>query len=141
MDTGPSKYLTWDELACKDGTPYPEQWRKNRAIEIAEVFDLIRKTCGDKPIKVLSAYRTEKYNRSIGGARFSQHVQGRALDLRPPEGFTVDDFYETIKGLSMISNIRGIGKYKTFIHVDTRPTDRLVVWSGTGMKDDTSINT
>lgn len=137
MINGPSKHLTWKEMACKDGTEYPLKWRNNRAIELAEVFELIRVDCGHLPITVLSAYRTAKYNKKIGGSRFSQHVQGRALDLRPPKSIDIKTFYNVIKGLSLICSIKGIGKYETFIHVDIRPSDRLVIWEGSGVKDDT----
>ncbi len=133
----PSKHLSWNELKCKDGTEYPIKWRTSRALELAEIFELIRSECGNNPIEILSAYRSESWNRKIGGARFSQHVQGRALDLRPPTGFNVNSFYNLIKGLVNITTIRGIGKYKTFVHVDIRPSDKLVVWNGAGVKDDT----
>jgi uncharacterized protein YcbK (DUF882 family) len=130
----PSKNLSWRELACKDGTPYPQEWRKNRAIILAEVFELIRAACGDKSISVLSAYRSYLHNKKIGGAKNSQHLQGRALDLRPPDGYTVNEFYEIIKLISPLTAIRGIGKYKTFVHVDIRPT-AMTYWFGTGVKD------
>lgn len=135
MADGPSKNLSWDEMACKDGVPYPEDWRTNRAIMLSGVFELIRIRCGDVPIKILSCYRTESHNKSIGGAKNSQHVQGRAMDLRPPKGWDVDRFYKLIKGLATITNIGGIGKYLTFVHVDVRPTENVVYWSGNGTKD------
>lgn len=137
MTKGPSTHLSWNELKCKDGTFYPIEWRGNRAIELANVFEMIRIECGQRPIKVLSAYRSPEHNRKIGGALHSQHMQGRALDLAPPDGMSVADFYAKIKEISKIYNIRGIGRYKTFVHVDTRPSSRLVIWFGTGMKDDT----
>lgn len=133
---GPTPYLTWAELQCKDGTPYPDKWRDSRAVDLALLFEDIRSFFGGKPIKVLSGYRSEKHNRSIGGARFSQHVQGRALDLRPPDGVTLDQFYAGIKTNAVRWGVRGLGKYKTFVHVDVRPTDRIVMWNGSGMKDD-----
>ncbi len=135
MAEGPSKHLFWSELQCKDGTPYPDKWRMNRAIDLAMAFENVREMYG-KSITILSAYRTEKHNRSIGGARFSQHVQGRALDLRPPKGIPLDMFWHDIKANALKFGIRGIGKYKTFVHIDTRPSDRLVVWTGSGVKDD-----
>lgn len=135
MPKGPSKYLSWKELACKDGTPYPIEWRTNRAIQLAEVFEIIRAMAGDVPITVLSAYRSYLHNRKVGGARNSQHLYGRALDLKPPEGYTVNEFYDLIKTASRMTNIRGIGKYKTFIHVDIRPSNKVAFWFGTGVKD------
>lgn len=134
MSKGPSKHLTWKELACKDGTPYPAKWRNTRAIQLAELFEFIREQW-NQPIEVLSAYRTPEHNRKIGGARFSQHLEGRALDLKPPKGIALQEFYDVIKVLADVTNIRGIGKYKTFIHIDTRPTEKLISWSGNGVKD------
>lgn len=134
---GPSEHLKWIELECKDGTPYPEKWRDNRAVELASTFELVRAIYG-LSITILSAYRTESHNRSIGGARFSQHVQGRALDLRPPKGISVNKFYDDIRKNVECFGIKGIGKYKTFVHIDIRPSDKLVAWSGTGVKDSAS---
>lgn len=134
--TGPSRHLAWSELACKDGTAYPVKFR-DRAFRLAAVFESIRRACGDNPIQVLSAYRTPAHNRKVGGARNSQHVQGRALDLMPPTGYTVDTFYRLIRSLAQTSlpEIRGIGKYKTFVHVDIRPGTHLALWRGAGVKD------
>lgn len=139
--TGPSPHLSWAELACKDGTVYPMVWRQSRAMPLSEVFETIRAACGNKPITVTSAYRTPEHNRRIGGARNSQHVQGRALDLKPPKGMPVGIFYGRIRQLideGHLPTVGGIGFYKRhgFVHVDIRPGDRLAVWSGTGAKDD-----
>lgn len=132
MSKGPSAHLSWKELACRDGTEYPLKWRENRAIRLAEMFEAIRSACGDKQIQVLSGYRTPEYNRKIGGARFSQHIEGRALDLKPPKGYTITEFFKTIRTLAEpLNTIKGIGRYPTFIHVDIRPSDKLVVWYGT----------
>lgn len=133
---GPSRHLSWKELACKDGTPYPKEFvRDGRVAQLADTFEHIRHLCGDKPIKVLSAYRTPTWNRKIGGAPKSQHLEGRALDLRPPQGLSVLQFYNLIRSNSKEFGIHGMGLYKTFVHVDIRPTDRLAVWYGTGVKD------
>lgn len=131
----PSKHLSWKELACKDGTPYPTIWKENRAIKLGVAFEMIRTALGDKPITVLSAYRTPAHNRAIGGARNSQHLEGRALDLRPPTGITVQNFYRIIKALAPDCGIKGIGLYKTFVHIDIRPTTNTAYWKGTGVKD------
>lgn len=137
MITGPSKHLTWKELACKDGTQYPSEWYSNRAIILAEVFELIRFKCGQRPINILSAYRTAEYNRKVGGVPASQHKYGRALDLRPPSGMNIKTFHTIIMDIANthLTALKGIGKYDTFIHVDVRPTDNLAKWdysNGTG---------
>lgn len=136
----PSAHLTWAELACKDGTPYPEAWRATRGLTLAGVFETIREVCGNRPIRVLSAYRSPAHNRAIGGARHSQHVEGRALDLKPPSGMTVAAFHARIRAMAETDlRIGGVGRYRTFVHVDIRPRGaRLAVWSGSGVKDATA---
>lgn len=135
MNKGPSKNLTWKELACKDGTPYPTKWINTRALEVSDSFEIIRAAFGNKPIRILSAYRSPAHNKKIGGARHSQHMNGRALDLMPPEGVNVLEFFNVIKKFAKETKIRGIGLYETFVHIDTRPSDNLVIWNGKGTKD------
>lgn len=134
MSDGPSPHLSWAELGCHDGTPYPDIWRTTRAIALAVEFEAIRQAVG-RPIVIGSAYRTPTYNAVIGGAEESQHCHGRALDLYPPKGVTVDVFYRIIRDIARTheSAIRGLGRYPTFVHVDVRPIamNRLVVWTGT----------
>ena len=84
MGRGPSRHLSWRELECHDKarTPYPENFRQDRLPVLASVFEMIRSGIGDRPLRILSAYRTPEHNRYVGGAPMSQHVQGRALDLQ-----------------------------------------------------------
>ncbi len=141
MSQGPSEHLTWAEMACKDDpdpakrTPYPAIWRSDRAVELAKAFERVRELCGF-PLIVNSGYRTAVYNDRIGGAAKSQHVEGRALDLRP-----VPFTKANLKALKMAAYkardeglFRGLGVYPGFIHIDTRrgaSTDdpgRRVTW-------------
>lgn len=128
--TGPSPHLTWTELACRDRacTPYPLQWRADRATALAAVFEDLRARVG-LPLVVLSAYRTPAHNKLVGGARDSQHVQGRALDLLPPKGWSAMDLAAVA---SEIAAVRGLGVYRYFTHIDIRPTLSRAVWSGVG---------
>lgn len=142
--THASRHLAWTELRCKDGTPYPDRWKESRGRELAYMFESIRAIHG-KPIGIVSAYRTPEHNRKIGGARASQHVEGRALDMTPPTGVTVAKFTADVRALAdrMWSDpvlpdiIGGIGAYLTrgFLHADIRTGARLVVWKGTASKD------
>ena len=127
---GPSKNLSWAELKCADGTEYPIKWRKDRAVALAATFEEIRLACGGKPIEVSSGYRTKQYNAKINGARLSQHVQGRALDLKPPDGMSLEKFGNKILELANRegSRIKGFGWYKSWIHIDIRPTETLATW-------------
>lgn len=131
---GPSPHLSWNELACRDSmrTCYPLDWRATRAVELAAAFEALRAAVG-LPLVVLSAYRTPEHNRKVGGAKSSQHVQGRALDLLPPKGWTPLQLAAVAR---TIPAIRGIGVYRTFVHIDIRPTTKLVAWNGAEGTDD-----
>ncbi len=133
--SGPSEHLSWAELACNDGTPYPADWKIDRAVPLAIVFEAIREIIGG-PIRINSAYRTVEYNRLVGGSRKSQHVEGRALDLGLPKGMLMKDFLAVAlevaeyPSAAKYARLTGIGVYPNFLHVDIRPSARLVRWNG-----------
>jgi uncharacterized protein YcbK (DUF882 family) len=89
----------------------------------------------EKPIRVISGYRSPKYNRRIGGARRSQHMLAKAADIKI-SGMTPSEvkqvILELIKEGKMMSG--GVGLYKTFTHYDVR--GRNARWHGKGVKDD-----
>ena len=91
----------------------------------------------NKPIRIISGYRTSDYNRRIKGARRSQHMSAKAADIKivgmsPSEVKAV--IVKLIKEKKMASG--GVGLYKTFTHYDVR--GRNARWYGTGVKDDHS---
>lgn len=126
---GPSEHLSWRELACHDAskTPYHEAFRKDRALTLATAFEAIRAEFGG-PIAILSAFRTHDWNKRVGGSRFSQHVEGRALDL----GVNLKSLPRLIECVGRVALrdkvIMGIGVYPTFCHMDVRPSDKLIRW-------------
>jgi hypothetical protein len=131
LATGPTPNLSWSELACHDGTPYPKQWRVSRAVPLAAELEAIREACGNRPIRILSAYRTLEHNRKVGGARLSQHVEGRALDLATPDGISLEEFWLIVNRVARERGvIHGLGLYPSFVHIDIRP-GRVVKWAGT----------
>lgn len=136
---GPSPHLSYDELACNDAvrTPYPEAWRTDptRLPKLSAAFEALRARVG-QPLSVLSAYRTPAHNRAIGGAINSQHKEGRALDLRPPAGWSVERLANEAR---QIPDIRGIGVYPTFLHIDVRPQTRLARWMGARPAADVAV--
>jgi len=118
-----SEYLTenfkYSDFRCKDGTPVPEKY-KGRIKELALNLQLLRDTI-DKPITIISGYRTLEYNTKIGGAKTSQHMECRAADIVVP-GMTSIKVSEKIKELidegAMVEG--GVGVYSSFTHYDIR---------------------
>lgn len=126
----PSPHVTWDELRCNDGTDYPFMFRSDitRLPNLMEAFEALRATLGNKPLRILSAYRTPTYNKLIGGVSKSQHTEGRALDIRTPKGMTPQELFDIMVGLAQHTPIRGIGKYRWGCHMDVRPQPTLSLW-------------
>jgi uncharacterized protein YcbK (DUF882 family) len=81
------------------------------------------------PIYICSGYRTPAYNRAVGGAPASQHLQGRAADIialrLSPEA--LGKLVLDLRAQKLLRHIRGVGLYASFVHVDTR--ERVATWS------------
>lgn len=96
-------------------------------IPTVKVLDLLRERVGG-PIQILSAYRSPAYNRAIGGAPLSQHVQFRACDIRS-DAATPSRLYNILLALRTEGAFSGgLGRYRTFVHIDTR--GRNATWTG-----------
>ncbi|MFP1645636.1 YcbK family protein [Pontitalea aquivivens] len=79
-------------------------------------------------IDMNSGYRTARRNATIeGAARNSYHITGRAGDFNL-RSFPPDAVFRMASSL----NVSGLGRYRTFTHVDTGATGRR--WAGKGMK-------
>lgn len=61
----------------------PKGLMLTRLDETARRMDSVRRYLGH-PVTVTSGYRSAELNRAIGGASFSHHVQGYAVDFRCP---------------------------------------------------------
>jgi len=71
------------------------------------------------PIVVQSGYRCPKHNRDVGGQAHSQHVLGKAADIRLP-GLGLQHMYELAVAVPALAE-GGIGAYdRGFLHVDVR---------------------
>ena len=106
-----SEHFTVREFACRDGS---DAVRIDSAL--VELLERIRAHFGG-PVTVNSGYRTEAYNRKVGGAARSQHVQGTAADIvvKGASPLEVAQYAEYLQ-----PSAGGIGVYPSFTHVDTR---------------------
>ena len=66
-----TKNFSLKEFRCKDGTDVPDEYMDN-VQELADNLQVLRDHLG-MSIRVISGYRSPKYNRKIDGARRSQH--------------------------------------------------------------------
>lgn len=113
-------FTIW-EFQSKDGAPFPLEVLKNLK-KLAENLEVIRAEIG-RPITITSGYRSPEHNKAIGGAKFSEHITGRAADIKA-NGITTTELKKTIERLISEGKISegGIGFYPTWIHYDIRGT-------------------
>ena len=87
------------------------------------VLQCIREHFG-KAVTITSGYRTPAHNAAVGGAKSSQHLLGRAADIRV-QGVSVEDVAAYAE--SLMPDWGGVGRYPIkagratgWVHVDTR---------------------
>ncbi len=112
-----SKNFKLKEFQCKDGS----QLVKIDS-ELLQKLQQLRDLIG-KPIMVNSGYRTPEYNKRVGGAKNSYHMQGKAVDIKV-NGLSISE----LKANALEVGFNGVGVYKNFLHVDIRRIK--VVWRG-----------
>ncbi len=77
-----SPHFMLKEAACHDpaGTAVPTSLRAN-AQRQAFALERLRHELGDEPLPILSWYRTPAWNKAVGGAENSRHMQADASDF------------------------------------------------------------
>ena len=107
------------EFACTDGS--------DPVFVDSDLVTILQKVRGHfgVAVTITSAYRTPGKNKAVGGETYSQHLYGRAADIK-------------VKGVSpkkvaayaekLLPKSGGIGIYATFTHIDVRATKSR--WNG-----------
>jgi uncharacterized protein YcbK (DUF882 family) len=107
------------EFACTDGSDpiFIDS-------ELVTILQKIRNHFG-KSVTITSAYRTPAKNKACGGTAYSQHLYGKAADIKI-SGVTPKKIAAYAEKL--MPNKGGIGIYKTFVHIDVRASKSR--WNG-----------
>lgn len=116
-----TKNFNKSEFDSKDGSEMPEDVLEN-VVKLANQLQYVRDYL-NKPIKVNSGYRSAEHNKSIGGAKNSQHILGKAADITV-KGIPTTTLYFLIEDIISKGEILqgGLGLYNTFVHYDIRKT-------------------
>lgn len=90
------KELTYSPTAIRkkiDNTPDNEQIGNLKAL-CENVLEPLRIKL-DQPVRITSGYRGPKLNKVIGGAKTSQHMEGKAADIHVI-GMTTEELFQYI---------------------------------------------
>jgi len=88
-----------------------------------QLVTLLRNDVIGKPIKINSSYRCIEHNKKIKGSVNSQHILGKAADIKV-KGYSTKNLASLIEELIYGGHILqgGLGVYNTFVHYDIRKT-------------------
>jgi len=115
-----------DEGALNQLNWFLRDWRVEKPAQMdPRLFDILwevyRESGSSQPINIISAYRSPETNgalrrRSSGVAEHSQHMLGKAMDIRLPDVET-----GRLRAIAMKMQYGGVGYYSSsaFVHVDT----------------------
>lgn len=108
-----------EEFDCKDGSIVPDNLLPN-VQKLAENLQILRNHLGES-IHINSGYRTEAYNKKVGGKSASQHLQAKAADITC-KSKTPKQLAAFIEKLIAKGELKfgGMGIYPGFVHVDIR---------------------
>ena len=113
-----TKNFNIKEFECKCGCKMPEFVKKN-VIELAENLQIIRNEVGR--LDLTNAYRCKDHNSDVGGSTSSQHLVGKAADVKS-KSIKPKEMAQIVNDLMKNEKIKtgGIGIYNTFTHIDIR---------------------
>jgi uncharacterized protein YcbK (DUF882 family) len=102
------------EFVCRDGSDTVKV-----DTELVALLQQIRDHF-NRPVTVVSGYRSKKYNTAISGAKSSQHLYGKAADIsiNRIKPRTIAEYAETLCPGGM--GLYEYGGTSGFVHIDTR---------------------
>lgn len=113
--------LTWYFSKVRNGVKNQEPPRElwNNIIPTLRILDELRAHFG-KPVNINSTYRALPYNRALKSPDGSLHVKFKAVDFTV-SGVSPTTVFSTLsKWRASGKFVGGLGKYPTFVHIDTR---------------------
>lgn len=114
-----STHFNRSEFACKCGCGFDAVDK-----ELLEVLEDVR-VHFNAPVTLDCACRCATHNREVGGEDHSQHLLGKAADIKV-SGHTPSEVQDYLRG--KYPSKYGVGRYSAFTHIDVRST--AANWNG-----------
>ncbi len=106
-----SQNFNRSEFACKCGCGFATV-----DAELLEVLQIVRVKF-ESSVTINSACRCDMHNKKVGGTKGSKHKKGIAADIVVS---AIDQSYVYAYLIGAFPDKYGIGKYKSFTHIDVR---------------------
>lgn len=109
-----------------DNTP-TEKILATMKITGEKLFEPLRAHFG-QPIKIISFYRCPALNNAVGGAKKSDHMDGRAIDVEGMNGVTNADIFHYFKNNASVPCFKVIWEFGTdeepdWVHISYKEGD------------------
>ena len=122
-----TSYFARERKGVKNSLPSQLLWKI--IVPALRIVDELRDSFG-KSCTILSSYRSPDYNKAVGGASSSQHLEFTALDIAF-DGISPQVVYDRLLEWRKAGKFTGgLGIYpsSSFVHIDTR--GRNATWKG-----------
>ena len=122
-----TNYFARERKGVKNSLPPRSMWKN--IVPALHIVDELRDSFG-KSCTILSSYRSPGYNKAVGGASSSQHLEFTALDITF-DGISPQRVYDRLLEWRKAGKFTGgLGLYPSsgFVHIDTR--GRNATWRG-----------
>ena len=115
-----TKNFSLSEFECKCGCKMPAFVEENIK-ELANNLQVLRDEVGR--LDLTNAYRCKEHNTDVGGSVNSQHLKGKAADIKS-KTLSPNEIASYVNDLMKSEKFKlgGVGIYNTFTHVDIRGT-------------------
>lgn len=114
-----TQHFSLEELAC------PLTGECDMDPDFMDCLEKMRQSYG-LPMIITSGFRSAEHNGKIGGATFSQHLFGRAVDIKCKSD---SDRYKLVAA-AIEAGMKGIGIYSQHVHVDLRAKNQRIIYIG-----------
>lgn len=91
----------------------------------AEIMELVREECGNRPVVVFSGYRSPILNKAVGGSQTSSHMDGDAVDFKV-EGLSISETIRILRDAGIRFD-QLIDEFNAWVHIGFGPRNRQEV--------------